>query len=45
MALGSTQPVIEMSIRNFPGEVKGGQAGSRLERKADNLITICEPNV
>jgi hypothetical protein len=37
MALGSTQPLTEMSIRNLPGG-KG-----RLARKADNLITICEP--
>jgi hypothetical protein len=33
MALGSTQPLKEMSTRNFPGG-KG--------RKADNLNAICE---
>jgi hypothetical protein len=37
MALGSTQPLTEMSIRNLPG-VKGRPA-----RKADNLTAICEP--
>jgi hypothetical protein len=36
MALGSTQPLTEMSIRNFPGG-KGRQA-----RKADSLTAICE---
>jgi hypothetical protein len=39
MALGSTQPLIEMSIRNLP-EGKGRPA-----RKADNLTVICEPLV
>jgi hypothetical protein len=37
MALGSTQPLIEMSTRNVP-EGKGGPAG-----RADNLTTIHEP--
>jgi hypothetical protein len=37
MALGSTQPVTEMSTRNLP-EGKGRPA-----RKADNLTAICEP--
>jgi hypothetical protein len=37
MALGSTQPLTEMSTRNLPGG-KG-----RPERKADNLTAICEP--
>jgi hypothetical protein len=37
MALGSTQPLTEMSTRNLPG-AKGRQA-----RKADNLTDICEP--
>jgi hypothetical protein len=36
MALGLTQPLPEMSTRNFPGG-KG-----RLERNAD-LTAICEP--
>jgi hypothetical protein len=36
MALGSTQPLTEMSTKNFPGG-KGGPG-----RKADNLIAICE---
>jgi hypothetical protein len=36
MALGSTQPLKEMSTRNLPGG-KGLPA-----RKADNLIAICE---
>jgi hypothetical protein len=35
MALGSTQPLTEMSIRNLPG-VKG-----QLVRKADKLTAIC----
>jgi hypothetical protein len=36
MALGSTQPLTEMSTRNIPGG-KGW-----LARKADNLTVICE---
>jgi hypothetical protein len=39
MALGSTQPVTEMSTRNLPGS-KGRPA-----RKTDNLTAICEPIV
>jgi hypothetical protein len=39
MALGSSQPLAEMSIRNFPGGKK------RTARRADNLAAICEPNV
>jgi hypothetical protein len=39
MALGSTQPLTEMSTRNLPGG-KGRPA-----RKADNLTAICEPTV
>jgi hypothetical protein len=39
MALGSTQPLTEMSTRNIRGE--GGGKG-RLARKADNLAAICE---
>jgi hypothetical protein len=39
MALGSTQPLIEMRTRNLPGGKK------RPERGADNLAAICEPNV
>jgi hypothetical protein len=39
MALGSTQPLTEMSTRNLPGG-KGRPA-----READNLIAICEPTV
>jgi hypothetical protein len=38
-ALGSTQPLTEMSTRNLPG----GKGLS--ERKADNLTAICEPIV
>jgi hypothetical protein len=41
MALGSTQPVTEQSIRNIPG---GGGKG-RPTRKADKLTTSCEPIV
>jgi hypothetical protein len=37
MALGSTQPLTDMSTRNLPGG-KG-----RLARKTDNLTAICEP--
>jgi hypothetical protein len=37
MALGSTQPLIEMSTKNLSGG-KGRRA-----RKADNLTAICEP--
>jgi hypothetical protein len=39
MALDSTQPLAEMSTRNFPG-TKGRPA-----RKADNLTAICDPIV
>jgi hypothetical protein len=39
MALESTQPVTEMSIRNVPG------GKERPARKADNLTVICEPIV
>jgi hypothetical protein len=39
MALGSTQPLTEMSTRNLPGS-KGRPA-----RGADNLTAICEPIV
>jgi hypothetical protein len=38
-ALGSTQPLTEMSTRNFPGGKK------RPARRADNLTAICEPIV
>jgi hypothetical protein len=37
MALGSTQPLIEMNTRNLPGG-KG-----RTARKVDNLTVICQP--
>jgi hypothetical protein len=36
MALGSTQPLAEISARNFPGG-KGRPA-----HKADNLSAVCE---
>jgi hypothetical protein len=36
MALGSTQPLTEMSTRNLRGGEK------RPARKADNLTAICE---
>jgi hypothetical protein len=39
MALGSSQPLTEISTRDLPG-VKGRPA-----RKADNLTAICEPIV
>jgi hypothetical protein len=39
MALGSTQPLTELSTRNIPGG-KGRPA-----RKADNLTAMCEPIV
>jgi hypothetical protein len=39
MALGLTQPLAEMSTRNLPGGKNWPL------RKADNLATICEPNV
>jgi hypothetical protein len=39
MALGSTQPLTEMSTRHLPGD-KGS-----LARKANNLTAICEPIV
>jgi hypothetical protein len=38
MALGLTQPLTEMSTRNFPGGKK------RPVRRTDNLAAICEPN-
>jgi hypothetical protein len=39
MALGSSQPLTEISTRNIPGG-KGRPA-----RGADNLTAICEPSV
>jgi hypothetical protein len=42
MALGSTQPLTEMSTTNLPG---GGGGKGRPARKADNLTAICEPIV
>jgi hypothetical protein len=39
MALGSTQPLTEMSTRNLSGGKK------RLVCRADNLTAICEPIV
>jgi hypothetical protein len=39
MALGSTQPLTEISTRNLPG-IKG-----RPVRKSDNFTAICEPIV
>jgi hypothetical protein len=39
MALGSTQPLTEMSTRNLPG------GEGRPARKAGNLTLICEPTV
>jgi hypothetical protein len=39
MALGSTQPLTEMSTRNLPGGKK------RPAIRADNLAAIYEPNV
>jgi hypothetical protein len=39
MALGSTQPLTEMSTRNIPG------GEWQLALKADNLTAICEPMV
>jgi hypothetical protein len=39
MALGSTQPLTEMSTRNLPGN-KGRPA-----HMTDNLTAICEPIV
>jgi hypothetical protein len=39
MALGSTQPLREMSTRNLRGD-KGRPA-----RKADNLTAVCEPTL
>jgi hypothetical protein len=37
MTLGSTQPLIKMSIRNLP------EGKMRPARRADNLAAICEP--
>jgi hypothetical protein len=39
MALGSTQPLTEMSTMNLPWGKK------RPARTADNFAAICEPNV
>jgi hypothetical protein len=39
MALGSTQPLTEMSTRNLPGGKK------RPARRTGNLAAIYEPNV
>jgi hypothetical protein len=37
MALGSTQPLTEMSTKNLPGGKRGRPA-----READKLAAICE---
>jgi hypothetical protein len=37
MALGSTQPLREMSTRNLPG------GKERRGRKADNFTAVCQP--
>jgi hypothetical protein len=39
MALGSTQPLTEMSTRNLPG------GEERPAREAQNITVICEPTV
>jgi hypothetical protein len=39
VALGSTQPLTEMSTWNLPGGKK------RPARRSDNIAAICEPNV
>jgi hypothetical protein len=39
MALGSTQPLTEMSTGNLPG------GDGRPARKVDNLTAMCEPIV
>jgi hypothetical protein len=39
VALGSTQPLTEMSTRNLPGGKKRTGVG------ADNFADICEPNI
>jgi hypothetical protein len=39
MALGSTQPLTEISTRNLPGGEK------RPAHRADNLAAICKSNV
>jgi hypothetical protein len=39
IALGSTQPLTEMSTRNLPG------GKEQRKHKADNLTAICEPIV
>jgi hypothetical protein len=39
MALGSTQPLTEISTKNVPGSKK------RPARRADKFAVICEPNV
>jgi hypothetical protein len=39
MALGSTQPLTEISTRNLPGGKKWPA------RRTDNFAAICEPNV
>jgi hypothetical protein len=41
MALGSTEPLTEMSTRKIPG----GGGGARPARKTDNLTANCEPIV
>jgi hypothetical protein len=39
MVLESTQPLTEMSTRNYPG------GKTRPAHRADNLAAVCEPNV
>jgi hypothetical protein len=43
MALGSTQPLTEMSTRNLKKKKPGGKV--RPARRADNLAAICWPFV
>jgi hypothetical protein len=43
VALGSTQPLTEMSTRNLWGGGGGGKG--QPVRRADNLTAICEPLV
>jgi hypothetical protein len=45
MDMGSTQPLTEMSTRNLPGGLGGGEVKAWLVRKNDNLTAICEPIV
>jgi hypothetical protein len=45
MALGSTQPLTEMTTRNIKKKKKAGGKGRQPSRRDDNVAAICYPFV